>query len=77
MELTFTLTPWCLISQELMKKLMLLVIKVEQSKNIDLFGVELAFSGALLVMKTSSKSIQYLNINLKLSFCAFHVYVSC
>jgi hypothetical protein len=34
MKLTFTLMPLCLISQESTKKLMILVIEVEQSKSV-------------------------------------------
>jgi hypothetical protein len=40
----------CSISQESTKKLMVLVTKVEQSKNMDFLRVEPAFSGTCLVV---------------------------
>jgi hypothetical protein len=50
MKLTSPLMPMCSISQKSTTKLMILVTKVEQSKNADFSEVEPAFSGACLVV---------------------------
>jgi hypothetical protein len=73
---TVTLMPLYLISQESMKKLMILVTKVEQSKKVDFLGVRQAFSNPCLVVKTLSWPIPTY-IDVKLCCCSFYFKVSC
>lgn len=71
-----TLMPLYLISQESVKKLMILVTKVEQSKKVGFLGVKQAFSNTCLVVKTLSWPISTY-IDFKLCFCSFYFKVPC
>ena len=59
MRWTFPLMPLCLILQESMMERMNSETKVEQLERREFLGVEPAFFGACLFMKTSSWPIQY------------------